>query len=58
MSLEPEMMMCCDGVPEELKKDSYRGGSDTGSASFALGNQFRRFEEATCTSKNIRQAMY
>lgn len=34
------MVMWCDGVPDELKKASYRGGTDTGSAGFAGGNQY------------------
>lgn len=34
------MVMCCDGVPDEFKKASYRGGIDTGSAGLAGGNQY------------------
>ena len=34
------MVMWCDGVPDEFKKASYRGGTDTGSAGFAGGNQY------------------
>ena len=32
--------MCCDGVPDEFKKASYRGGTDKGSAGLAGGNQY------------------
>ena len=34
------MVMWCDGVPEEFKKATYRGGTDTGSAGLAGGNQY------------------
>ena len=32
--------MCCAGVPDEFKKATYRGGTNTGSAGFAGGNQY------------------
>ena len=34
------MVMCCDGVPDEFKKASYREWPDTGSAGLAGGNQY------------------
>ena len=34
------MVMWCDGVPDEFKKATYRGGTDTGSAGLAGGNQY------------------
>ena len=32
--------MWCDGVPDEFKKATYRGGTNTGSAGFTGGNQY------------------
>ena len=34
------MVMWCDGVPDEFKKATYRGGTNTGSAGLAGGNQY------------------
>ena len=32
--------MCCDGVPDEFKKATYQGETDTGAAGLVGGNQY------------------